>query len=314
MATRTGHKLAVVVPTLGRPELHGMLESLASQNRHPDEVIVIDEGDDKGIAGSFPRLKLRVLTLPKESASAKRNAGIQAAGPGATLVAFMDDDIVLEPGSLQAMLDFWETAPDDVAGASFNLVNHPPLFAARLKSRRITSWLGLYDARGGVVLRSGFHTLLGCVPETRYVSWLPSTAVVYRRQVLCEHSFDEWYQDYSYLEDLDLSYSIGRTHRLAVVAEARFHHFPSSVGRTNAYLFGQKEVLNRLHFVGKHPELSAALCCFALLVRISMSALLGIARFDGAYFKRVMGNFAGFLSALTVARGMGYARSDKRAH
>lgn len=62
--------------------------------------------------------------------------------------------------------------------------------------------------------------------------------------------------------------------------------------------FGKKEVLNRLYFVSKNPELSRPLCCFALSVRAAMSLFLGLARCEFGYFKRVAGNVAGLTAAL----------------
>lgn len=295
------YKIAIIVPTIGRcDDLRRMLGSLAQQSRPPDQVVIVDEdGEGNALAREFPQLNTFVTTFPRGSASAKRNRGIQCVSPEMELIGFVDDDIVLEPQALASIRDFWRSSPPGLGGVSCNLVNHPPLFAARLKSLRFTSQLALYDARGGVVLRSGFHTLLGNVSQTQYVQWLPSTAVVYHRQVLAEHSFDEWYQGYSYLEDLDFSYSISRKYKLAVLADARFCHFPSQIGRTDPYLFGKKEVLNRLHFVRKHAELSPALCCVALSIRAMISTFLGLTRFEGAYFQRAWGNIAGLVSVAT---------------
>jgi len=42
---------------------------------------------------------------------------------------------------------------------------------------------------------------------------------------------------------------------------------------------------------------SRPLCCLALSIRAAMSVFLGLARRDFGYFKRVAGNFAGFLMA-----------------
>jgi len=276
-----------------------MLESLAKQSRLPDQVIVIDEGESReDLASHFPQLTLSVLGFPEGSTSAKRNRGTQAAGSDITLIGFMDDDVVLEPGALEAMLSFWETAPADLGGASFNWVNHPPLFASQLKSLRITSCLGLYASERGAVLRSGFHTLIGYVPETKCVRWLPAGAAVYPRHVLEEHPFDEWFEGYGYLEDLDFSYRIGKKYRLAVVAAARFCHYPAEAGRPNPFLFGKKEVVNRLYFVRKHQELSSSLCCLALLFRSIISLFLAVSKLESTYLKRLAGNLAGLLLVL----------------
>jgi glycosyltransferase involved in cell wall biosynthesis len=101
--TNASNKLAIVIPTIGRyGELRRMLKSLAAQTLLPDEVIIVDEDLSSGsFARDFPQLKTRWIVLPG-SASSKRNAGFKAACPEMTLIAFMDDDIVLEPQALEA--------------------------------------------------------------------------------------------------------------------------------------------------------------------------------------------------------------------
>jgi len=61
-------------------------------------------------------------------------------------------------------------------------------------------------------------------------------------------------------------------------------------------MFGKKEVANRFHFVGKHPERSAARCSLALTIRDLMSVFLGLTAMDGYYLKRVAGNVVGLVS------------------
>jgi len=300
LMTLPSGEIAIVIATVGRcDDLRKMLSSVAAQTRLPAQVVIVDEaGEGNELARAFPQLNILVTTFPRGSASAKRNRGIECVPREIELIGFMDDDIVLEPQALAAIGDFWQSSPPGLGGVSCNLENQTPVFASRLKSLPLASRLALYDARGGVVLRSGFQTLLGCVAQNQEVQWLPSTAVVYHRQVLAEHRFDEWYQDYSYLEDLDFSYSISRQYQLVVLAEARFRHYPSPIGRTDPYLFGKKEVLNRLYFVRKHPELSTVACVFALAIRASISVFWGVTRLDGAHFRRVGGNVAAAFSTL----------------
>jgi len=297
-------RLAIVIPTIGRyEELRRLLASLAAQTRLPDEILILDEDQSSRVFGSqFPQLKIRVAAAPG-SASFKRNAGFKAVRPGVGLVGFMDDDIVLQPQAIENLLGFWQTAEDGLGGTGCNWVNAPPPFARRLKSLRLTSRLGLYRSDAGAVLPSGFQTLMTYFAQSTYVQWLPSGAAVYSRRVLEEFAFDEWFEGYSYLEDLDFSYRVGKKYKLAVVAGARFYHHPSPVGRPNWYLFGKKEVLNRLHFVAKHRELSRALCCLALLIRALMSALLGFRKVESGYFKRLAGNFTGAILAVVGGAG-----------
>lgn len=300
MPKRT-HKLALVVPTIGRPaELRRMLKSLAEQSQPPHQVIIVDEGKaGEDFAGEFPQLNIQIVSMPGGSTSAKRNAGAQAAARDISLIGFLDDDIVLEPEAFEAMLSFWEQAPPEMGGAGFNLANHPTLYASWLKSSRLASWLGLYSSEKGAVLRSGIHTLIGCLQETCYVRWLPTTAAVYPKKVMQEFGFDDWFHGYSYLEDLEFSYRVGKKYKLAVVASARFYHYPSLRGREDTYLFGKKEVVNRLHFVRKHRELSLFWCCFALLGRTFLSLILGLSTREVGYFKRALGNCVGLFSVPT---------------
>ncbi|MGC9994378.1 MAG: glycosyltransferase [Terriglobia bacterium] len=297
--TQPPHKLAIVIPTIGRhAELRRMLASLAAQTRLPDEILIMDQDRSSvALVEEFPQLKIQVVAVPGSAAS-KRNAGFRAMSPDIELVGVMDDDIELEPQAIDAMLKFWKQAPDDLGGAGCNLVNHPPTLAPRLKGLRLTSRLSLYDSTKGAVLRSGIHTMIGCVNDHCYVRWLSSMAAVFPRRVLDEFMFDEWFQTYSYLEDLDFTYRIGKRYRLAVVADARFFHYPSETGRPGPYLFGKKEVLNRLYFVSKHAELSQTLCGLALSIRTLMSVFLGLTRFESDYFKRAAGNLAAALLAL----------------
>ena len=291
------HKLAIVIPTIGRyDDLRRMLESVAAQTRLPDEVVIVDQDEtSQCFARDFPQLRIRVLLLPG-SATLKRNAGFKAARSCADLIGFFDDDIVLEPQTFEALLDFWNAAPEDLGAASCNWGNHPTVYARSLKNLRLASRLGLYGSAKGAVMRSGFQTTMPDLKEDTYVRWLPSGAVIYSRKVLEEFGWDEWFESYSYLEDLDLSYRVSKKYRLAMVADARFYHYPSKIGRTNPYLFGKKEVLNRLYFVSKHPELSRPLCCLALSIRAAMSFALGIAHRDFGYFKRIAGNLAAMLT------------------
>jgi GT2 family glycosyltransferase len=292
------HKLAIVIPTIGRyDDLRRMLQSLAAQTRLPDEVVIVDQDEtSECFAREFPQLRIHVISLPG-SASLKRNAGFRAAAPDADLIGFFDDDIVLEPQTFGALLDFWDAAPEDLGATSCNWGNHPPVYARSLKNLGLATRLGLYGTAKGAVMRSGFQTTMPGVEQDTYVRWLPSGAVVYSRKVLAEFCWDEWFESYSYLEDLDLSYRVSKKYRLAMVAGARFYHYPSSIGRPNLYLFGKKEVLNRLYFVSKHPELSWPLCCLALSIRAAMSLSLGVAHHDFGYFKRIAGNLAGLLMA-----------------
>jgi hypothetical protein len=138
--------------------------------------------------------------------------------------------------------------------------------------------------------------MIGTVAETTPTAWLPSTASVWRREVLRHHRFDEWFDGYSYLEDLDFSYGVGKSLVLKVVAGARYAHHPQASSRLDPFRFGRKEVANRLYFVRKNPELSPGLCRLALCLRMLMSLADGILRGKGQELRRARGNLVSLLN------------------
>lgn len=291
----------LVAATKDRPQkLKNLLESIQSQTLLPTEIIIVDGGDKSVdyISKDFKNLNIKYMQLRPPSGTKQRNLGIKSA-VSADLIGIIDDDIVLEKKAIENMLLFWERAPQDLGGAAFNLMNHPNIFAESMKIHPISEKLGLYSKKRGAVLPSGFHTLIGKVEKIKFVDWLPSTAVVYRKKVFEEFLFDEWYKGYSYLEDLDFSYTVGKKYKLAVVPNARYYHFSAHGGRGNGFEFGEREVLNRFHFVRKHKELSSKKCFLALIFRKFISLWVFLKEKDVYFLNRALGNILGFIKILT---------------
>lgn len=287
-------KIAFVIPTKDRrPELRQLLGSFAAQSRRPDQILIVDSGRPgcRRIDQEFAGLPIKILSFSPPSAAGQRNAGIDAVGPDFDLVGFLDDDVVLDGRALAMMMEFWESAADEIGGASFNLVNGPPQPAlAWLKYLPLSQRLGFYRKKSGMILPSGFQTIVQYLAQDECVQWFPSSASVWRRSLLAEFRFDEWFEGYSYLEDLDFCYRIGKGHKLMIVAKAEYHHFPSPSGRLSSYYFGVREVKNRLYFVRKHPEFSVAKCYLALLLRILISLVSTIQEKKISYIPRIGGN------------------------
>ncbi len=146
--------IAFVVPTMNRPaELRRLLASVESQSALPDEIIIVDGSSEPvdRISKDFPRLSLKYLRVFPPGLTKQRNAGMAMLSPHITLAACLDDDLVLEPGSIEAMLRFWDNASKDIGGASFNIVNVRSPRALLIKS------LFRKDSfRRGAVMRSGY--------------------------------------------------------------------------------------------------------------------------------------------------------------
>lgn len=292
------NKLAFVVATKDRSEqLEQMLRSLERQTRRPDQVVVVDGGQKscQKIIPKFPRLSVRYTTFSPPSATKQRNYGITRVQKDITLVGFLDDDVELEADAVEVIMTFWENAPETIVGVALNMANHPVLFASSLKALPFAEQLGVYSKQQGAVLPSAFQTMIGYVSTNTPVQWLPTGAVVWRKSIFQNYRFDEWFTEYSYLEDLDFSYRVGKEYHLMVLANARYYHHPALDGRGSDFRFGWREVENRLYLVKKHPEFSILKCYLALLIRLMMNFSLFFCRQDVHYLNRAIGNVTGLI-------------------
>jgi glycosyltransferase involved in cell wall biosynthesis len=296
---RRADSLALVVPTKDRPrEVRRLLESVRAQDIVPARVVVVDAGDGSlaPVASEFVDLDVSYLRAPRPGLTRQKNLGVLHAGEDVDLIAFIDDDIVLEAGALGAMLAFWREAGPEVGGASFNIVN-----AAPARSRMVPRLLRLFRMSAdsyGTVLRSGFNTPITNTPATRFTEWLNGGSTVWRREILREHRFAEWFPGSGLCEDVWFSRRIHPRYRMAVVAPARVRH--QEVGRSIRGEFGagRAQVLNRLYVVRSDARLSMWQCLYALTGQLVLNLALGVATRDRGLLLRAAGNVSGFARAL----------------
>jgi len=272
-----------------------MLRSVEGEAVRPDQVVVVDGGDRtvEDILQEIPGLPLEYVRVYPPSLSRQRNAGMERLREDITLAGYLDDDLVLESGALERMLEFWERAGDDVGGAAFNITNEQGPYGTWLKQ---FFWMDGW--RRGAILRSGYNTTICPVDETLYVDWLFGGATIWRRRVITEFPYDEWFKGTGYLEDVDYSYGISRKYKLAVVADARVEHLSPPIRRDRNFILGKWQVINRLYFVRKHPELSPALCFWAFLGQLLVNGGKAVVGTEQGLFDRARGNIAGLLSVM----------------
>uniref|UniRef100_UPI00066B8D9E glycosyltransferase family 2 protein n=1 Tax=Nonomuraea sp. SBT364 TaxID=1580530 RepID=UPI00066B8D9E len=121
--------ITVVIPTIGRPSLAATLASLGTDL----PIIVADDRPDPSPPLALPS-HVRVVRSGGRGPAAARNAGWRLAGT--PWVAFLDDDVVPEPGWAEAVWKDLAGLPDDVAGSQGRIVvplprGRPPTDAER---------------------------------------------------------------------------------------------------------------------------------------------------------------------------------------
>lgn len=290
------HKIALIVPTRNRLQiLTRLLNSIKEQTVLPDQVIIVD-GSDQPIENELKPFLNSIISYIRvfpPGLTRQRNEGRKALREDITLVVYLDDDIVMEKEAIEAMLKFWETAPEDMGGASFNIINSPPN-----KPNFLTKLFLINNDKKGKILRSGCNTAVAPVLKDIFTQWLCGGATIWNRKVFKEFNYDEWYRGYAYLEDADFSYSVSKKYKLAVIHSARIQHLPPPLKpqKVNSYI--KTHVIQQYYFVKKHPELSLLQFYWSIFGLILISALLGITRLRLESFHSAAGYIAGLASVI----------------
>lgn len=214
-------KIAVIIVNWNAGDsLSRCLASVAVQERHPDRVIVVDNGSQDG---SLERALDRFSFV--ESIRLDANVGFAAAN-NLALRACSDCDWValLNPDAFPA--------PSWLARLAAAAERHPShaAFASQLRQAADSA---LLDGAGdvyhvsGLAWRAGHGTPLPARDEPREVFSPCAAAALYRRDALMDiGGFDERY--FCYLEDVDLGFRLRlRGHRCLYVPDAVVLHVGS---------------------------------------------------------------------------------------
>jgi glycosyltransferase involved in cell wall biosynthesis len=169
-------KVSVVIPayraarTIGRA-----VESLLTQSRPPDEIVIVDDGSPDDVAGALAAYgsRVRLIRQSNGGAASARNRGIEACkGDG---VAFLDADDYWEPDKLLRQLEVIQRHPEVglVASRYFQQEPGTPRFEADLEGEEFLDRVLKLEGDEAFALAMRIWT----------------TTVLVRRSVLAEHRF-----------------------------------------------------------------------------------------------------------------------------
>ena len=216
------HKMAIVIPTMGRPILLHTLESLlAIPHMEQMELVVVGVIPDGGVMSGLQALMNRHpfirhlnVRFEKGDASEKRNAGCRATT--APILAFLDDDVYVPPDWLEHMSSCFDNPEVGVVSGPSLVPDDIPAFA-RLAGLALSS-----RAAGYVSER---YVTGGSSP--RFIKWsgIIGCNMLFRRTVFEElGGFDpEFYPG----EEMRASYLVSQMgHKLMFNPSAPVYHYP----------------------------------------------------------------------------------------
>jgi GT2 family glycosyltransferase len=245
---------SVVVCTYLRPQsLRRCLESVGKQERRPDEILVVDaspDGEtesslksDERVAGIAPRLRYYRVAEAKRGLTRQRNFALRRAAYD--LVAFLDDDVVLEASCLAEMERVHRDLGDRVVGVGALVANNAREPGLLWRVRRLLHIVGAL--KPGTYARSGLSIpwFAGRVEGLAEGDWLPGCAMMWKTAEARDIGFHEGFAGYAQGEDLDFSLRARRRGALVMASGARVQHLHEAVGRPDHFKLGYMTIYNR---------------------------------------------------------------------
>ena len=287
-----------IVPTKDRPELLARLfESLVGQEQWLRQLIIVDGSDEpvRAVCEQFDKLPITYQHVQPPGLARQRNAGLELIAADIDLVGFWDDDLVIGPGALQAMSEFWEQASPEVGGAEYNIMLSEEDMPARGGVRGALDRVFLLDdpRRPGAILASGEAVNAFPAQDSHEVEWLCGGANLYRREVFRENDFDEWFDAYGVGDDIEFSYRVSQRGQLWIVAPAQVQHLPVEFRPGSEFALARVRATNHLYFVQNNSDrFSRLLGAWSVVGRGVRSLVGGLRTGNAAAIASAAGHFS----------------------
>ena len=286
---------SLIVPTKERIDyLKRFFSSMENMIDTFNEILIVDSSSDKihkEIINFFRNYKNIHIIKSEPSISLQRNIGIKTYKKTNKFLMFCDDDIIFEKDSISHMNNFIISNPDNI-GYGFNLIENNNLnFLEKIKKNNFFKKNGFYSEYPGIVCENGWHTKICNVNKNLYTMWLSTQACIYKTDKIKDKLFDTRLGKYSYLEDLFISYELGKQGKLVICANSKYTH-PNFIERKN-FNFGVQEIVNRYKFVKKN-NLSKLKFFITIFVKSALTfSKVIIGRLN--FFPKFLGNLYGII-------------------
>ncbi|MDG6026080.1 MAG: glycosyltransferase [Candidatus Brocadia sp.] len=256
---------SIIVPTCNRKEdLVKLIDSILNQTVLPAEIIIIDQSENDDTRKYLEGCKTHLLTMSnkinliyrhqtKKSLVVARNEGIDIAT--GEIVSFLDDDVVLFEDYYEKVLNYFN-ADIKNGGVGGNIIVGNKAQDWKWKFRKALLRLFLINNFDGKVTISGFGYPLvkGEIDRSLQIEMLSGCNMNFRKELLKNDKFDEWFTGYSFREDAEFSYRISRKTVLKMIPEAKLYHNQSRSNRMNIQDQKVMEVKNYYYFYKKHTK------------------------------------------------------------
>ncbi|MBP1806083.1 glycosyltransferase family 2 protein [Rubellimicrobium aerolatum] len=245
-----------------------------AQSRLPEQILVVDSSDDPTpnqdlMARLRPttRVALRHIVAPAGS-SLQRNIGLAQVDSDVTF--FPDDDSLVHPGTMDALMQVYDRDADGriggvgghgVARAPEGVLSAQAPYAmrrsdrlkARVASQRLRAEEWLFPDPIKLIAHQMMRRLPAAEPwladqQVTRVEFITGYRMSFRTEAIRKVRFNEFLGRYALLEDADACLGVlGGGLALVTAHTAPIYHHKSPERRTNGHQFGMMHVLNRAY-------------------------------------------------------------------
>jgi len=252
--------VSIIVPTHDRPEeLRRAVASILAQTHLPAELIVVNDGEQDIPAQLAEQARAAGVAFRCErrspaSATASRNLGLSLAR--GDVIVLGEDDVTYPPDFLHRLVGLYEAdpgSPGRIGGIGVRVVEPEQ----QRFTRRVWDALIRLTAHGRFTPRRWAARYVP-LPARLRAQLAPapfvSAGAMSLRRSAAAHRFEEAFGGYSYAEDIEYSYRVGRQVALFMAPGLAIHHEPAPTGRPDMRTIGRLYVANLLHTIRKSAD------------------------------------------------------------
>ena len=292
--------ITAIIPTRNRPkDLSNVINSLCTQSRLPDQLIIVDQSVDdlsfravNNTLSKFKQIKHIYIHDPRilGLVDAKRVAVNHASGD---IVCFLEDDVVLEADYLK-QIELGFIKDSNMIGCS-GVITNPPKVNFLYKFLFVMFHRGIFkDKRIDV---NGLYN--GYTNRLIKSDMLSGGVSAWRREVFDNVKFDVA-NGFHMFEDIDFSTRVARHfgNRLFINPNARLAHYCSPINRDVLDIRQRRKVRECFTYYKKRKDWpSAAISFYWLLLGMLLEAIFQ--SFSCLSFKPIQGYMLGLRDGYT---------------
>lgn len=248
-----------------------LLRSVQEQSLYPDEILVVDGSTNSEtrivlVENTFKNLTYYLVPKEYRGLTRQRNYGIKKVSKEIEVIAFLDDDVVLEKHYFEKLLQTYTSFPEAIGVGGYIIDESRFEFVGcDYKPTNDEFYFDGWKRKDGsrFVLRKKLGLDSDCPPgysslfsHGRSVGFLPPSGKTYqvemlmggvssfRKKVFNSLWFSTYFEGYGLYEDADFTLRVAKIGKLYVNTAAKLNHYHDASGRPNQYQYGKMVVRN----------------------------------------------------------------------